>query len=249
MTDPLDNWPAFVARVRERLEAGRRAYGDASFSADPATLIGELQQECRDLAGWGFVLNERLERAREALGGATAEVTAPSVPVLAGIDLSLQATGVVVAPASWDGAWARVRSTVIGEPLRKNATVAERARRTESIAARLVEFCRAHGVTQAWIESPAFGMKTAQHSLGELHGVCKLALIVAGIDVQIAQVSSARKLLLGKVPKQDPKGAVQAALIAAGAPASWSADELDAMCVLNWAMSEAGGWCLAQEAA
>ncbi|HKY37209.1 MAG TPA: hypothetical protein VJN18_14800 [Polyangiaceae bacterium] len=65
--DPLDGWPAFAERVRRRLDAGREAYGDTSFSKDPAELIAELQQECLDLAGWGFVLFERLEKARRAL--------------------------------------------------------------------------------------------------------------------------------------------------------------------------------------
>jgi hypothetical protein len=53
--------------VRARLEAGRAAYGDLSFSAAPDALLGELQQEALDLAGWGYVLFERIERIREAL--------------------------------------------------------------------------------------------------------------------------------------------------------------------------------------
>lgn len=61
MHDPLDTFAAFSAAVRSRLDAGREAYGDRSFSADPAVLIGELEQECQDLAGWGFVLWTRLE--------------------------------------------------------------------------------------------------------------------------------------------------------------------------------------------
>ncbi len=70
MSDPLNAWPAFASRVRERLEAGREAYGDRSFHAEPDVLLGELQQEALDLAGWGFVLFERIERAREALRSA-----------------------------------------------------------------------------------------------------------------------------------------------------------------------------------
>lgn len=69
--DPLARWPEFAASVRARLEAGRAAYGDRSFEANPDALLGELQQEALDLAGWGYVLFERIERAREALRVAT----------------------------------------------------------------------------------------------------------------------------------------------------------------------------------
>lgn len=67
LVDPLDSWPTFTALVRQRLEAGRATYGDRSFSADPAALLAELQQEALDLAGWGFVLFQRLEAAQNAL--------------------------------------------------------------------------------------------------------------------------------------------------------------------------------------
>ena len=67
MSDPLANWPAFAESVRKRLEAGRAAYGDKSFARPPTELIGELQQEALDLAGWGFVLWCRLETMRAEL--------------------------------------------------------------------------------------------------------------------------------------------------------------------------------------
>jgi hypothetical protein len=67
--DPLDAFPTFAELVRRRLESGRRAYGDRSFAADPRELIGELQQEALDLAGWGYVLFCRLEAMQRALHG------------------------------------------------------------------------------------------------------------------------------------------------------------------------------------
>lgn len=60
-------WPLFASCVAARLEAGRREYGDRSFSRDPRELVAELQDEALDLAGWGFVLWCRLQRMREAL--------------------------------------------------------------------------------------------------------------------------------------------------------------------------------------
>lgn len=65
--DSLDCVDKFFSHVRTRLLAGRRAYGDRSFSADPKMLIDELQQEVLDLAGWGYVLFRRLEAMRVAL--------------------------------------------------------------------------------------------------------------------------------------------------------------------------------------
>ncbi len=64
MADPLDRWPEFVEVVRTRLEAGRAAYGDRSFAAEPAALVTEVQAELADVCGWAFVLWHRLESLR-----------------------------------------------------------------------------------------------------------------------------------------------------------------------------------------
>ena len=69
--DPLAAWPAFSATVRSRLDAGRAEYGDRSFSASPAALLRELQQEALDLAGWGFVLHERIAKMLRELATAS----------------------------------------------------------------------------------------------------------------------------------------------------------------------------------
>lgn len=69
--DPLGRWPAFMQAVRERLEAGREQYGEESFARDPDELLGELQEEALDLAGWGFVLWQRIELLRERIDGGT----------------------------------------------------------------------------------------------------------------------------------------------------------------------------------
>jgi hypothetical protein len=67
-TDPLASWPRFVCAVRDRLEQGRKAYGETSFNRSPDELLAELQQEALDLAGWGFVLYRRIEAMRAAIG-------------------------------------------------------------------------------------------------------------------------------------------------------------------------------------
>lgn len=60
--DPLASWPAFAEAVRARLEAD----GDRSFALPPTVLVGELEAEAFDLAGWGFVLWCRLRALHEA---------------------------------------------------------------------------------------------------------------------------------------------------------------------------------------
>ena len=77
MTDPLRQWPRFTRAVRDRLDAGQRAYGDRSFSRHPAELLEELQQEALDMAGWGFVLYTRLQAAVDAVSGADPAQGAP----------------------------------------------------------------------------------------------------------------------------------------------------------------------------
>ena len=47
---------AFRAELRERLIAGARDYGDASFMRAPHELLEEMQQELVDVAGWAWVL-------------------------------------------------------------------------------------------------------------------------------------------------------------------------------------------------
>jgi len=46
----------FWLRLRERLEAGERSYGEASLRREPAELAGEIEQELLDVCGWAFVL-------------------------------------------------------------------------------------------------------------------------------------------------------------------------------------------------
>ena len=57
----------FWLRLRERLEAGARSYGEASFRREPAELADEIEQELLDVCGWAFVLWCRLRQLRAGL--------------------------------------------------------------------------------------------------------------------------------------------------------------------------------------
>lgn len=165
-----------------------------------------------------------------------------------GLDLSTTASAAVAVPLDWDGDWSRVRSLVVGERLRRDASDAERARRTETIAARLVAFARVTGATSAWVEGYAYSQATAAHTLAELGGVVRLELVRAGFELHTANMSTARKLLLGKVPRQGAKRAVFETLGAAGARFE-TEDESDAFCAANLGLSELGAFAFAQRAA
>lgn len=82
MPDPLERFEAFAAGVRARLEQGRATYGDRGFERPPSELLAELEQEALDLAGWGFVLWERVRRLQAA--AAAVEVGDASAPAGAG---------------------------------------------------------------------------------------------------------------------------------------------------------------------
>lgn len=73
----------FLQLLAERLEAGGKAYGDKSFDRPVPELLGELQQELLDTAGWGFVAYQRVQRlvaaARQMEDKALLEERKPAV--------------------------------------------------------------------------------------------------------------------------------------------------------------------------
>jgi hypothetical protein len=164
---------------------------------------------------------------------------------LLGLDLSATAAAACVVPLDWDGDFRRVTTSVVGARLRREASDDERARRCEIIATQLVAFARLHGVAEAWIEGYAFALRTSAHTLAEIGGCVRLELLRAGVTIRTANMGTARKLLLGRLPRTGAKQAVHAALLAAGSP-RWSLDEADAFVAVNLGLSEyPGAWCFA----
>jgi hypothetical protein len=174
-----------------------------------------------------------------------------------GFDLSLTAPAAVALPLDWrPGDWKRVKSWLFKPTPPKGDDLRGQLERYDLIA----EW--AHGVVQEAtgmpgapgryladlaIESYAFSKNNAQASkLMELGGIVRLGLFRGmGIIPKTVSTSSARKLLLGNVPRSDPKIAVQLALYKAKAPKKWEENICDAMCVCNFQLSEAGGVALA----
>lgn len=179
--------------------------------------------------------------------------------VVLGLDISSRSTATVAIPLDWDGRWGRVEWLLCGQKLPLRASDLVRAQRTEQIARAIVEFARRKGASVAWIEGYAFGQVRGAHTLAEVGGVVRLELVRAGIEIQTANMSSARKLLLGKVPVgaklpngKREKGVAKAAcyetLTALGARLPAKApgmDVADAIVAANLGLSRLGGYAIA----
>jgi hypothetical protein len=170
--------------------------------------------------------------------------------IVGGLDPSLVAMAATTAPLDWAGQWSLIERGSWGYSLKRDASERERIVRCERVARAAVDFLVAHQVEVAYLESYGYSQPNYAHSLGELGGILRLFMLEAGIDIRIANMSSARKLLLGYVPRsgKDAKEAVWEALQAAGGQCFDRLDETDAFCVLNWGMKDLGGpYVLAQE--
>jgi len=162
-------------------------------------------------------------------------------PVVLGLDLSLRATGMVAVPLDWGQDWSRVSVAEVGHGLPKDAGPAERVERLVTIRNAVLEFAHEHRVHQAWIEQYAFtAIKSQAHSLGELGGIVMVSLHQLGVALHVVPPASARQLL-GKAPRKDAKQWAAARLRDAGAPHTWTGDQLDAFAVANWGLAELGG--------
>jgi Holliday junction resolvasome RuvABC endonuclease subunit len=166
--------------------------------------------------------------------------------IVLGLDLSLTGAGLVAVPSDWSGSWGRIARTTVGHPLKKNASEADRIGRLVRISAEVVTFAEAHRCTAAVLEQYAFTSRHAHaHSLGELGGICKVLLTErCRIPVDVVPPASARKLILGRLPRKDVKAHTRAALTRMGMPPAWTDDEADAFVVANWKLSEIGGYAL-----
>jgi hypothetical protein len=171
--------------------------------------------------------------------------------VVLGIDLSLVGLGLCAIPTDWDLNMKRVRAVTLTYPLPKGATTRQLMERLRALSLDVRTFAIRVGARMAWIESYAYSMSSMAHSLGELGGVVKLELWrECGLDVQIANQSSARKLMYGRMPPRgmtqtQRKGWLLEPLKLAGAPVE-DHNQGDALVVANYGLSELGAPCLAQ---
>ena len=115
----------------------------------------------------------------------------------------------------------------------KGPSSQELADRVCGIARELVQMANDWRVRHVFAEGYTFGAFGASHyQLAELGGAVLFAFAQRGILVRRINVSTARKYLLGKVPKKNPKPIVCATLKRAGLTLATD-DEYDAFVVAN----------------
>lgn len=166
--------------------------------------------------------------------------------VIGALDLSLRGAGMVALPLDWQGDWTRIERATVGHQLPRDAREADRIGRLVRISGEVVAFVERHHCTVGAIEQYAFAaLHSHAHALGELGGVVKVLLSTrVGIAVEPVQAASARKLILGKLPRADVKIHTRIALSRMGMPRDWTDDEADAFVIGNWVASALGGFAL-----
>lgn len=168
---------------------------------------------------------------------------------VAGLDLSLRATGIALVPFDWAPGldWRRVIVRQAGLPLAADAEAASVTWRTIAITEAVLKLLKGYDVLSVWVEEYSFSRGDARsHQLGELGGVMKAELYRAGYSFGSIFSNTARahigKFSRGKKGEGKPpvKSQVHAALRALGAPADWTKDELDSFVVANAALIKLG---------
>ncbi len=154
--------------------------------------------------------------------------------IIGGLDISLTGLGAVAVPSGWDLDWRRVERASFGVPLPKNASTREVTGRLRDLARDVRTWLIRVGATHVVAdELPPQAKGFSMVPLGEMRGVLRLELLdQCGLDLQFVNQSTARKLLLGKLPPSKRKEHVVQALQAAGADFS-DADQCDAFCTVN----------------
>lgn len=57
-------WTKYFEELEKRIERAAIEYGDKSFDKSTEKLLGEIQEEILDIAGWSYILWEKLERMK-----------------------------------------------------------------------------------------------------------------------------------------------------------------------------------------
>lgn len=163
-----------------------------------------------------------------------------------GFDLSLKAPAACFIPAGWElGDWNRLTSTTyVGHDDALVRTTADGLRWQYRRLAKISEWARAfvltHRAAHTFVENYAFSKSSSSVTrLAELGGVARVELLTYGRTLIPIVASSARKLILGKVPREDQKVVTQQALWDHGAEFA-NGDECDAFVVANAGLSEIG---------
>lgn len=162
------------------------------------------------------------------------------VPYIVGLDLSLTGTGICMLPPVWEpGDWLSVYTKMVGYSLPKDASEIDYTVRLSTIASSVIAAIQTSipkgSHIKVFIEQYAYNMAMVSraHRLGEIGGVVKMQLLTNGYMFESVPATTARKLLLGTVPRKDQKKLTVAALRAAGANLGKEEDRYDAFVIAN----------------
>jgi Holliday junction resolvasome RuvABC endonuclease subunit len=160
------------------------------------------------------------------------------------LDLSLRGAAMLIMPAGWSGDWDAIPRRTYGEKLEKNATAQERLGRGIRITSEIMKFANMWRPQEVHVEEYAFNQSArGTRDIAELGGMVKHQLATQlGLVPTPVVASSARKILLGNLPRRDVKDAVMVFLHRMGLPHDWTEDEADAFVIANYAASAIGGF-------
>lgn len=167
--------------------------------------------------------------------------------IVLALDLSLRSTGVVAVPHTFaaDLDWSTVEHAVITTyALPQGASVVASIGRILAIEGQVIQALERIQPDMIALEEQAFSQRGAHaRELGELTGVVKAGIVstLAGMGKPLLTVtaSTARKTLLGKVPRVGAKERVHEVLTEMGAP--WvDRDRSDAFVIANHVLSTHG---------
>lgn len=160
---------------------------------------------------------------------------------IVGLDLSLRGAAAVFIPVRWTpGDWSKLKSRRIGLELPAGASHLSRVDRLTTIADVLVNFAVFGDSPIVYVEDYAYGL-AAQGGMriAELGGVVKAAFARKRLEVTPVNISTARKLFLGKLPSKGSAVVTHKMLREMQFPFETS-DEGDAFVVANWALESLG---------
>lgn len=174
--------------------------------------------------------------------------------VVMGVDVSERAMGLVALPWDWDLNWSRVVRHTCGVELHNNATSEQHVGRIQTLVQQGFIFAQRNKVTDVWFEgyqfTPSFGNAQRQalnaRSLrleAEVAGALKVVLYnKLGLVSEDAPLSSARKMVLGKLPRSGAKTLIHATVHSFSSVIDgWTGDEIDAWVAANYGIGQIGG--------
>jgi 5-methylcytosine-specific restriction protein A len=157
-----------------------------------------------------------------------------------GIDPSFSGLGLCAIPSDWSCSLDRVFREVLEV---KTQPLVDRIAKLAIDVCGWVGHFRSRGPVDIWIEGGITGGKFA-HTVRmqiELAACIKHEIWrELGIEVRVAEQSTARKLFLGAVPADDRKDAIIAAFERLWPGAEWEADEIEALVAANHGLAVGG---------